>query len=131
MNRLEQGVTIPSQRRYIRYFWRLLTTNDRKLLPERSVRLIRIVVTTIPNVRARGKGWGGGIAVVDLSQVRLLAHCPRACTCFLQFDAGQSCQPYFNVYENNIFRYTSKPSEGIVPTFKRQLHTNMAYVAGL
>jgi hypothetical protein len=50
--------------------------------------------------------------------------------CSPQFDAGQSCQPYFNVYENNIFRYTSKPSEGIVPTFKRQLHTNMAYVAG-
>merc|ERR1711934_216473 len=32
---------------------------------------------------------------------------------------------------NNVFRYTSKPSEGMVPTFKRQLHTNMAFACNL
>ena len=56
------------------------------------------------------------------------AHHSRRPLPYPQFDTGQSCQPYFNVYENNVFRYTSKPSEGMVPTFKRQLHTNMAYV---
>eukprot|EP00056_Hartaetosiga_gracilis_P009470 m.136213 g.136213 ORF g.136213 m.136213 type:complete len:711 (-) comp13134_c0_seq1:2124-4256(-) len=40
-------------------------------------------------------------------------------------DVNGGCQPYCNVYQDNIFLYTSKPSEGTPPLFKSPPSTTM------
>eukprot|EP01147_Barroeca_monosierra_P004592 gene4592-8582_t len=75
------GVTIPSQRRYIRYFYRVLQLGE---VPQPVTKTLNLIsINDVPN-----------------------------------FDLAGGCQPYFNVFQNGIFRYTSKPAEGGPPSFR-------------
>ncbi|EDQ86484.1 uncharacterized protein MONBRDRAFT_10809 [Monosiga brevicollis MX1] len=87
-----KGVTIPSQRRYIRYFHTMLQ-GDRTVPPATPLTLTGIRLHGVPN-----------------------------------YDFSGGCQPYYQVYQEGVLIFSSKPAElRQLQAYKRQTHRDIRF----